>query len=256
MGWERRHPCRRVSKEPDLAGTDAGAPSPVVTRSLQLMNESRNPNDKRGSNASASASEFRPSSVVIPHFKKHFREWSVALALLALLLLLAVLAPGFFQKSQLLSICSTAVPVLLVASGVALVIISRQIDISLGSQFAVCSVLLGLLVQAHWPMPLAAIAAIAAGACCGAFNGLLIAGLGLPSIVVTLATMVTWREGLRWWRQGEFGHDLPDSFQWFGLGQAGRQKRGLVSAALVFALLTIGMKYLSGGRSVYAVGSD
>src|SRR5260370_30670945 len=115
------------------------------------------------------------TSFVISHFKKHFREWSVALALLALLLLLAVLAPGFFHKNQLLAICSTAVPLLLVASGVALVIISRQIDISLGSQFAVCSVLLGLLVQAHWPMPLAALFAIAAGACFGAFNGALLA---------------------------------------------------------------------------------
>src|SRR6266480_3696309 len=105
--------------------------------------------NKRGSEASASAFELRSASAVISHFKKHFREWSVALALLALLLLLAVLAPGFFQKNQLLSICSTTVPVLLVASGVALVIISRQIDISVGSQFAVCSVLLGLLVQAH-----------------------------------------------------------------------------------------------------------
>src|SRR3954453_23925035 len=98
----------------------------------------------------------QPSSVVISSFKTHFREWSVALALVALLLLLAVLAPGFFQKNQLLSICSTSVPVLLVASGVALVILSRQIDISIGSQFALCSVLLGLLVQAHWPMPIAA----------------------------------------------------------------------------------------------------
>src|SRR5258708_25520167 len=184
-------------------------------------------------------------SFVITHCKKHFREWSVVFALLALLLLLVVLRPGFFQKNQLLSICSTAVPVLLVASGVALVIISRQIDISLGSQFAVCSVLLGLLVQAHWPMPLAAIAAIAAGACCGAFNGVLIAGLGLPSIVVTLATMVTCREGLRWWRQGEFVHDFPEAFHWIGLGQAGGQTAVLVATAFLFVLLALGLKYFS-----------
>jgi len=196
------------------------------------------------------------TAFLISHFKKHFRERSVALALLLLLLLLAVLAPGFFRKNQLLSICSTAVPVLLVASGVALVIISRQIDISLGSQFAVCSVLLGLLIQAHWPMPLAAIVAIATGACCGAFNGILVAGLGLPSIVVTLATMVTWREGLRWWRQGEFVHDLPESFQWFGLGQHAGQSAVLVTTVLLFVLLALGLKYCSAGRFVYAVGSD
>ena len=221
-----------------------------------MMKESLNESNKSESNASASDFRLQISSFAFRHLKTHFREWSVVLALLALLFLLAVLAPGFFQKNQLLAICSTAVPVLLVASGVALVIISRQIDISVGSQFAVCSVLLGLLVQADWPMPLAAIAAIAAGACCGAFNGVLIAGLRLPSIVVTLATMVTWREGLRWWRQGEFVHDLPDSFQWFGLGQAGGQTAVLVATVFLFVLLALGLKYFSAGRFVYAVGSD
>src|SRR5882762_1034261 len=140
------------------------------------------------------SSFFRHSSFVIRHsslMSRYFREWSVAFALGALLLILAVLAPGFFQRSQLLSIFTSAVPVLVVACGVALVIISRQIDISVGSQFALCSVFLGLLIRAHWPMPAAALAAIVAGAAFGVFNGALVAGLGLPSIVVTLATMVT-----------------------------------------------------------------
>src|SRR5438034_6806084 len=105
-------------------------------------------------------------------------------------------------------------------------------------------------------MPLAAMAAIIAGACCGAFNGVMIAGLGLPSIVVTLATMVTWREALRWWREGEFVRNLPESFQWFGLGQAGGQAMVMGITVLVFALLIFAMKHLSAGRYVYAVGSD
>ena len=226
-----------------------------------MTNGDPNPNEESRSKETPSDLGFRHSFVIrhssfVIHLQSHFREWSVAVALLALLLLLAIVAPGFFQKSQLLSICSTAVPVLVVGCGITLVIISRQIDISVGSQFALCSVFLGLLVQAHWPMPLAGLAAIVAGACCGAFNGALIAGLGLPSIVVTLATMVTWREALRWWRQGEFVHDLPETFQWFGFGQAGGQAAILITAALLFVLLAIGMKYLSGGRSVYAVGSD
>jgi len=189
-------------------------------------------------------------------FHSYFREWSVALCLLALLFLLAVLAPGFFQRNQLIAILTAAAPVLLVACGVSLVIISRQIDISIGSQFALSSVLLGLLVQAHWPMPLAALAAVAFGACCGAFNGLCIAGLGLPSIVVTLATMVTWREALRWWRQGEFVRDLPERFQWFGLGQGRGQGAIILITILCFLALVFGLKHLAAGRFIYAVGSD
>jgi rhamnose transport system permease protein len=152
-------------------------------------------------------------------------------------------------------LCSAA-PVLLAACGVTLVIICRQIDISVGSQFALCSIFLGLLIRAHWPMPAAALAAILAGAGFGAFNGALIAGLGLPSIVVTLATMITWREALRWWREGEFVRDLPESFQWFGLSQAGGQAAILAITAIVFLILVLAMKHLSAGRFVYAVGSD
>jgi rhamnose transport system permease protein len=187
---------------------------------------------------------------------RHSREWSVAFALGVLLLLLAILAPGFFQKAQLLTILTGAVPVLVVACGISLVIISRQIDISIGSQFALCSVLLGLLIQAHWPMPLAALVAILAGAAMGSLNGILIAGLGLPSIVVTLATLVTWREALRWWRQGEFVRDLPETFQWFGLGQAKGQVAVLAATVCLFLFLVFAMKHLSSGRFVYAVGSD
>jgi len=189
-------------------------------------------------------------------FSRYFREWSVAAALGVLLLALAVFAPNFFRSGQLLSIVSTGIPVLIVSCGIALVIISRQIDISVGSQFALCSIFTGLLIHAHFPMPLAALAAISAGAFFGACNGALIAWLGLPSIVVTLATMVTWREGLRWWRQGEFVRDLPESFQWFGLGQSGGQITVMLFAVIVFALLAFGTKYLSAGRFVYAVGSD
>ena len=92
----------------------------------------------------------------------------------------------------------------------ALVIICRQIDISVGSQFSVCSVCAGLLASLHWPLALVLAASVAIGASMGAVNGALVAGLRLPSIVVTLATMVTWREGLRWLRQGVWV-DLPEA---------------------------------------------
>ena len=90
----------------------------------------------------------------------------------------------------------------------------------------------------------------------GAFNGALVAFLGIPSIVVTLATMVTWREALRWWREGEFVSNLPDTFQWFGLGQQAGQFTIITIAVLLFLFLAFALKHLSAGRFVYAVGSD
>src|SRR5688572_6186026 len=146
---------------------------------------------------------------------RHFRELSVAAALVLVLLTLALVAPGFYQPQPLLSLATREAPTLVVACGMALVIICRQIDISVGSQFAVCSVGAGLLAAQNWPTPAVALAAVAIGALMGAINGTLIAGMRLPSIVVTLATMVTWREALRWQRQGAFVN-LPEHFQWLG----------------------------------------
>ena len=187
---------------------------------------------------------------------RYLRELFVALTLAVLLLVLALFAPGFFRSAQLISILTGAAPVLVVACGAALVIICRQIDISIGSQFALCSVLLGLLIRAHWAMPVAALASIAVGAFLGALNGALVAGLRIPSIVVTLATMVTWREALRWVRQGEFVRDLPERFQWFGLGQSGGQAAVIALATVVFGALALALRHLKAGRLVYAVGSN
>ena len=124
---------------------------------------------------------------------RYFRELSVVAALGLVLLGLAIFAPAFFQPQPLLSLVTREAPTLVVACGMALVIICRQIDISVGSMFSVCSVCAGLLAARDWPLALVLPAAVGLGALLGAVNGLLIAGLRLPSIVVTLATMVTLR---------------------------------------------------------------
>lgn len=187
--------------------------------------------------------------------KTHFRELSVAVALLLLLLVLAIKAPAFYQPQPLLSLLAREAPTLVVACGMAVVIISREIDISVGSQFAVCGVCAGLLATMKWPIALVLPACIGIGALMGLINGALVAGLRLPSIVVTLATMVTWREGLRWLRQGQFVN-LPDNAQWFGLSQTAGQWTLIGAAFAVLLMMAIGLKNLVAGRLVYAVGSD
>jgi rhamnose transport system permease protein len=187
--------------------------------------------------------------------KKYFRELSVATTLGLLLLVLAIFAPAFFQLQPLLSLVTREAPTLVVACGMALVIISREIDISVGSTFAVCSVCAGLLAAIHWPLALVVVTSVFIGAVFGAFNGVLVAGLGLPSIVVTLATMVTWREGLRWLQQGVWV-DLPNGTQWFGLPQMTGQWALVFAALAIFILLAFATKHLSVGRFIYAIGSD
>jgi rhamnose transport system permease protein len=78
----------------------------------------------------------------------------------------------------------------------------------------------------------------------------------MPSIVVTLATMVALRDGLRWWTQGAWVQDLPPGFQWFGLPQSAYP---LVACGLVVFLhggTAWVMRNLAAGRAVYAIGSN
>ena len=186
---------------------------------------------------------------------RYFRELTVAFALLALLLVLAIFAAAFFEAQPLLSRLTREAPTLVVACGMALVIISRQIDISVGSLFGVCGVCAGLLAAEQWPVALVVPTAIGLGGLIGAVNGALVAGLRLPSIVVTLATMVIAREGLRWQRQGAFVN-LPDGLQWFGLSQRAGQFTLIGLALAVLAALAWAMKNLAAGRFIHATGSD
>jgi rhamnose transport system permease protein len=184
------------------------------------------------------------------------RTVSAALAWAALLAVLGVAAPRFFTFANLIDLAVSAAPLLVVAAGMTVVILARQIDISVGSQFAICGVVAGLLSREGVPMGIVVAGAVATGAAMGALNGALVAGLGLPAIVVTLATLVAWREGLRWITEGVWVQDLPEGFQWFGLGQDAGRLAIVLAAVLVWGALAWALGQTMAGRAVYATGSD
>lgn len=184
------------------------------------------------------------------------REYSLLSALAVLLLILALSAPGFFSIANLRDVFLSNVPVLIAAIGMTTVILLGEIDVSIGSQFAICSVAAGLLSKTGLPMPLLGILTAAVGMTLGAANGALVALLGIPSIVVTLATMVILRDSLRWATGGQWVQNLPQTFQWMGLSQAAGQTTIAIIAGLLFAACFWGMRYLAVGRAVYATGSD
>jgi len=189
-------------------------------------------------------------------FARYKREASVALSYLVLLILVVLLAPSFLQSANLRDLAMNNAAVLIVAVGMTLVILTGEIDISIGSQFAVATYLAGALSKAGVPPFLLLPLVIVAGALMGAVGGFFVARLKMPSIVVTLALMVAWRDGLRWLTEGTWVQDLPKNFQWFGLSQAAGQL--IVIATSLFVLVAFGwaLRNLALGRSVYAVGSD
>ena len=194
--------------------------------------------------------------MAISHPGRYKREISAAIAFAAFLLLVGSRAPSFFSAGNLRDLALNNAPVLLVATGMTMVILVGEIDISVGSQFAVCTVGAGLLVHAGVPVILMAPCVIVVGAFLGSINGLLVGRLGLPSIIVTLAMLTAWRDALRWGTQGAWVQDLPQNFQWFGLSQTAGQWTIVSLAVAILIGFSWVLRNLTAGRAIYAVGSD
>ncbi len=184
------------------------------------------------------------------------REISAAIAFAILLIVVGIVSPSFFAAQNLTDLIVNNAPILLIAIGMTLVILLGEIDISVGSQFAVASVLSGILAKSGLPIPLLFILVPLLGMLMGAVNGVLIGLFRLPSIIVTLAMLVAWRDGLRWTTEGAWVQGLPTNFQWFGLGQTGGQILIVGVALTIFVVFAWSLRNLNIGRAIYAVGSD
>jgi len=189
-------------------------------------------------------------------FDRYKREISAAIAFVLLLVAVGIATPSFFNGGNLRDLLINNAPTLLIAIGMTLVILVGQIDISVGSQFAVCSVAAGFLAKTGMPMPLLFICVLLIGAALGSLNGVLIGRLGLPSIIVTLAMLVLWRDALRWVTEGAWVQNLPANFQWFGLEQRSGEILIVAITLVLFAGFAWILRNMAAGRTVYAVGSD
>jgi len=184
------------------------------------------------------------------------REWSVAIAIALLAGVLGFAAPSYFSAENVRDLFLVNLSVLVVATGATLVILSGEIDISVGSAFAVCSVVAGIAAGAGAPVAAAGAAACAAGAALGALNGALVAFARIPSIVVTLAAMVALRDGLRWATGGAWIENLPAQFQWLGLSQRSFPVATGAGVAALVGMIAWTMRNVAAGRAVYATGSN
>ncbi|HEU4634832.1 MAG TPA: ABC transporter permease [Edaphobacter sp.] len=184
------------------------------------------------------------------------RETALAATIVALLLLLGWRTTGFFTPANLVDLFLANLPTMMIAVGMTMVILTGEIDISVGSVFAICSVVMGECARTGLPMVVSLVIAIVAGALLGAVNGGLIAYVRIPSIVATLATMVALRDGLRWYTQGAWIQGLPQHFQWFGLSQSSFIGLCAAVVAVTVGLSAAGLNNLRIGREVIATGSN
>jgi rhamnose transport system permease protein len=145
----------------------------------------------------------------------------------------------------------------LIALAMALLIISGEIDLSVAAIIALASTTMGMALQAGADTPMLVAIGIGTGLLCGAFNGLLVTGLGLPSIVVTIGTMSLFR-GIAFIILGDQAFKgYPASFAFFGQGYVwwvvSFELTLFLVAALVYWFL---LHCTSFGRRVFAIGNN
>ncbi|ROP60933.1 ABC transporter permease [Curtobacterium sp. ZW137] len=121
------------------------------------------------------------------------REATVAAVLVIAAIVATIVVPYFGTTTTLAFLLLDATPILMIALPMTFVIITGEIDLSVGSTVGLSSVVLGLLTQAGVPFPVSILVCLVVGLACGALNGFLVTGFGLPSIAVTIGTIALFR---------------------------------------------------------------
>ncbi|NDL63905.1 autoinducer 2 ABC transporter permease LsrC [Acerihabitans arboris] len=184
------------------------------------------------------------------------REFTALLAILALFVLLGALDRSYIGFQTLSMIFSSAQILMLLAMGAALVMLTRNIDVSVGSVAGLCAVTLGLLLNAGWMLTTAILFTLLVGLVAGLFNGVLVAWCRIPAIVATLGTLGLYRGLMLLLTGGKWIEGLPSGLKalsspsWLGISPIG----------WLIMLLLAGLFWLCSrsafGRSFYAVGDN
>src|SRR3954447_10089827 len=188
------------------------------------------------------------------------RELGVVGAFLLLMLVTAILEPRFVRADSLRNLALNAAIFAILAAGQTLVIITRNVDLSVGSVLGLAAFMAGDLLSSHAGMPIVVVVllGILLGAACGVLNGVLVTFGQVPALVVTLGTLYAFRGLAFLWTNGRQvnAETLPDAFLNLGTGSV----LGIPTLALIalVVVLVVGqaLRDFRPGRELYAIGSN
>jgi rhamnose transport system permease protein len=189
------------------------------------------------------------------------REIAVFTVLVALVLLTTLKSDGFlFSSTGWRDLLLTPALLLILAVGQTIVIITRNVDLSVGSTLGLAAYLTGKLFADHpdLPIPVVFLAGMAFGAALGLVNGVLVAWGKVPALVITLGTLYIYRGAFLTWAGSDRinASDLPRDFSRLGTQQVLSIPVLTIIAAVVLAVVGYVLHTARSGRELYAIGSD
>jgi len=175
--------------------------------------------------------------------------------LILALIVASLISPYFLDLRYILGSFNLTAELSLIALMLTMIIIAGEIDLSPASTMALTACLFAWVLQAGLPMPLAVLVCLGSGLLLGLFNGLLVIALQLPSLIVTIGTLIFYR-GLAQVLAGDASIRLPDWYR--GIDRV--LWLGMPVPVIIFILASIVLALVLGativGRQIYQVGTS
>jgi ribose/xylose/arabinose/galactoside ABC-type transport system permease subunit len=187
------------------------------------------------------------------------REFGLIALIAAVMLVVGSVDGKFLAAGNMKDLLVRSAPTAIVACGVMLVVVTAEIDISVGSLMALLAALLGLMVSRNewnWPAWVGVPATLLIGTCIGLGTGTLVTLGKVPSIIVTLGLLTALRGATTWIMGGENIDGLPDSLGTLCKIGIGGVPIGVWAAAAVIACTGTIITFTPLGRRLYALGSS
>ena len=201
-----------------------------------------------------------PASHSIAELVLRFRELGIVLALIVVVAVTAIDNPNFVSSTSLQQLVAGAAIIGLLAIGETMVIVTRNVDLSVGSVLGLSAYAAGTLFVDHPGIStfVVILAGLGIGLACGIVNGAVVTIARVPSLVVTLGTLYVIRGIDAAWAGGNQvgAFSLPNSFNTIGYGTfLGVPYLGWIWLVAV-AIATYWMRSFRTGRDLYAIGSN
>ncbi|MGY1717554.1 ABC transporter permease [Blastococcus sp. SYSU DS0552] len=191
------------------------------------------------------------------------REFGILAALLLLVVVTVVVQPRFLSQQNIRDLLLSASILTVLAAGQTMVIITRNVDLSVGSTLGLSAYATGTLLatQPDTPVLLAVLVGMAVGAVAGVVNGVIVAVAKVPSLVVTLGTLYVFRGIDALWastsgRLQINAADLPSGFKSLGTARLLGIPVLFLVAVLVVLVAGYYLRSYRSGREMYGIGSD
>jgi len=199
----------------------------------------------------------KPSALATMWAKVQTWEGFLVCALIFIVLMNTALSPQFITLGNQVNLFQLSIEKIIVALVMTFVIINAEIDLSVGSMMGLAACAFGFLFQAGVDPVIAIVLVLIIGAAGGALNGFFITTIGLPSLVVTLATLIGFRGLARVLVEDRGITDFPEWFDALGQqGWLGPIPFALIAFGVLFVILYVLLQRTGFGRKTYVIGTN